>query len=346
MILVFAGAGASKAVSPDQYPTTVEFFERLPEGVTSLPLFGAITEFLGAHHPEEPLDIEQVLWAIGEWKELHSLVSDTGEFPGWLLTQRRIRKALGKEERFNPRQAIQKIAAVNKGSVDLESRINQRVYSLYRRLPEDEELAETWAPFLTHALDIDSRVDVFTTNYDLILEAVIESKGFPIETGRAQGVTSNLRMDLWDEARVDPRVRKTGLLTKLHGSLDWIRGEGETEIFVGTPQFTGEHQRHAIIYPGFKGRPQTTPFTFFHDYFRGAIEHAEAAVFIGFAFRDDAIRDIVADRLPSGIPVVVIGYGEPPPRMPFRKGQHKYLADGFSTKTAEAGLKWIEKAVQ
>ena len=30
-ILIFAGAGASKAVSPDDYPTTVEFFKRLPK---------------------------------------------------------------------------------------------------------------------------------------------------------------------------------------------------------------------------------------------------------------------------------------------------------------------------
>ena len=39
MILVFAGAGASKAVGPENYPTTLEFFERLPEQIRKDPLF-------------------------------------------------------------------------------------------------------------------------------------------------------------------------------------------------------------------------------------------------------------------------------------------------------------------
>ena len=345
MILVFAGAGASKALNPQHYPTTVEFFEGLPEAVTEAPLFQRVRQFLGGENTEVPLDIEQVLWAIGEWQEFHRLNSDVRAFPAWLIAKNRIRMVLGEGDRFDGRSAVAKYKEVNAAALDVQSSINQLVYSLYRRLPTEAEIDEAWAPLLGKALEIDPRLDVFTTNYDLVLESVVEHRGFPIETGRTQTVTPRLSVKLWDEARVDASIRKTGLLTKLHGSLDWIRGDEEDEIFVGTPQFTGEHQRHAIIYPGFKGMPNRTPFTYFHDYLRSAAEHAAAAIFVGFAFRDDVIREIVRDRFGSGIPIVVIGLGGQPPQIPFRKGQYKYLGDGFSRKAVDLALNWVEKAL-
>ena len=33
MILIFAGAGASYSIDKEQYPTTVEFWERLPDEI-------------------------------------------------------------------------------------------------------------------------------------------------------------------------------------------------------------------------------------------------------------------------------------------------------------------------
>ena len=36
MILIFAGAGASAAVSSKDYPTTVEFYNRLDKGIKAL----------------------------------------------------------------------------------------------------------------------------------------------------------------------------------------------------------------------------------------------------------------------------------------------------------------------
>ena len=36
MILVFAGAGASYAINPNKYPTTIEFFSRLDESIKKL----------------------------------------------------------------------------------------------------------------------------------------------------------------------------------------------------------------------------------------------------------------------------------------------------------------------
>ncbi|MCP5348021.1 MAG: hypothetical protein R3F41_10425 [Gammaproteobacteria bacterium] len=57
-IVVFAGAGASKAVAPEKYPTTVEFFDDLPEEITSNKLFQQVVEFLKEDSGKGPIDIE------------------------------------------------------------------------------------------------------------------------------------------------------------------------------------------------------------------------------------------------------------------------------------------------
>ena len=65
-ITIFAGAGASKAVDPDQYPTTVEFFDRLPISVATNLLFESVVAFLMQDDKNRILDIEIILWELSE----------------------------------------------------------------------------------------------------------------------------------------------------------------------------------------------------------------------------------------------------------------------------------------
>ena len=65
MILIFAGAGASKAVSPTTYPTTIEFFEKLPDNIKSNAIFKNLEGYLRQGTPQgAPIDIEEILWTI------------------------------------------------------------------------------------------------------------------------------------------------------------------------------------------------------------------------------------------------------------------------------------------
>ena len=77
MILVFVGAGGSAAVNPDQYPTTVEFFKRLPGDITQEPLFVCIREFLEARKGGKEIDIEEVLWNLDEFRDYCQASYDT-----------------------------------------------------------------------------------------------------------------------------------------------------------------------------------------------------------------------------------------------------------------------------
>ena len=68
MILVFVGAGGSAAVDPKQYPTTVEFFNRLPPGdiTGSSPSFKQSLWLPERTQKEDGqrIDIEEVLWRL------------------------------------------------------------------------------------------------------------------------------------------------------------------------------------------------------------------------------------------------------------------------------------------
>ena len=63
-ILIFAGAGASKAVNSTEFPTTLEFFEKLPTKITETPLFQQAVSFIQSQKEDKVVDIEEVLWTL------------------------------------------------------------------------------------------------------------------------------------------------------------------------------------------------------------------------------------------------------------------------------------------
>src|SRR5690349_12385731 len=64
-VVVFAGAGASVAVSPE-YPTTEGFFKTLPSSIATDPLFSRVHQFLTEKQGLKAVDIENILWRVHE----------------------------------------------------------------------------------------------------------------------------------------------------------------------------------------------------------------------------------------------------------------------------------------
>ena len=144
-----------------------------------------------------------------------------------------------------------------------------------------------------------------------------------------------MRLDttLWD-APGEPIESKYGRLTKLHGSVDWQHENGN--IIVGSSNFTGDHQNHLILYPGYKGEPDVEPFRKFHEHLQSVVQKAELAVFVGFAFRDEYINTILSN-LPPEIPKFVINKEDQFPDAPFLT-ECKHLKDGLTAETVESCL--------
>ena len=297
MILVFVGAGGSAAVDLEQYPTTDKFFKKLPSEITNDALFSSVYTFLQSEKNGETIDIEDVLGALGELQETFKKINDNTNIVGRVM-----RGSLGSINGIKDFRAFQDSIAALEGDLitPLKDKINEQVYKFYGTHPAPNKLSD-WIRLLKQLQKIDSTLEIFTTNYDLVLEDAIEQAKIDMEFGLVPGQRgTKLETAFWDPTRRPLSGNHRGLLTKLHGSMDWQRLNGD--IIVGSPYFSGDHNNQCILYPGHKGTPTEKPFIAFHEHLRKVVreeyEPLTAAIFIGFAFRDDYINNILAD-LPS-----------------------------------------------
>lgn len=334
MVLIFAGAGASKAVNPDRYPTTVEFFERLPDAIKSQDLFRFAVQYLKDQNEEgHILDIEQILWLINELKQFTSVTLQPSSLPGWFLTENRL-GTLAKtpiELRKLHQLGINATATIDR----LSSEINKLVYELYGEPPSREELQNNWLTLLTGLKNV-GLIEIVTTNYDVVIEEAIAKSGISIITGRSSGTQPLLDQTAWDLQNASVEDKEAhGRFTKLHGSVDWVRGNDR--IHVGFPFFQGKHEKHVIIYPGFKGVPSEPLFQQLHQYFHMRLSQADVVLFIGYAFRDEYINTILQRDLSQSAKILVLNPA-PVPKIPFSKASFKQVSKAFDEEGVKAVL--------
>src|SRR5262249_3605529 len=134
-VVVFAGAGASKAVNASEYPTTIEFFERLPHAISNHTVFGLATEYLSTNLSKEaPPDIEQVLWVLQELDAFMKVTSDPDAVAGWFLRGERLLRVLGITGNYG--HLIDNTPKIREIVAALISQINAQVYDFYQRQPK------------------------------------------------------------------------------------------------------------------------------------------------------------------------------------------------------------------
>lgn len=337
MIIVFVGAGGSASVDPTQYPTTVEFFQRLPQQITDDQLFTLITASLrGQKREGQPIDIEEILWRLAELEEYFLLSRNVDTIGGWMMNDNRLCQLRGNIPDYSKLQcSMGEIWASL--LIPLRNRIQALVHEFYDDSPHLNKLSNWIQFFQSLAINVDRTIEIFTTNYDTVLEKIIEQAGIKIETGR-QATSTEMKLDtiFWDNPGTPMTHPQTshGRLTKLHGSVDWQRRKGD---IICSSVYTEDPQKHLILYPGFKGTPDEEPFNKFHEHLRAVVRKADAAIFVGYAFRDEYIKDILSGLRPE-IPVHIINKDELPPELPFTK-QYKHFSNGFTTKAVHDCIK-------
>ena len=334
MILVFAGAGSSAAVDPKQYPTTAEFFNRLPDNIKQDPLFSQVHEFLATQKGEQPIDIEEILWTLDELRDYSKASLNTETISGWILAESRVNRVIANVPNLsNLRRGMRHLEQTQIET--LKHKINVLVYAFYATIPSDDKLSD-WVRLLQGLTEHELPVEIFTTNYDRVLETAIKEGKINVETGRRPDDVQPIQdMAIWDNPG-RPLTRKRGRLTKLHGSVDWQRNQEGTIIRTGSDL---ENEEHLILYPGYKGVPGEEPFVKFHEHLRAVVQQANAAIFIGYAFRDRHINTILSE-LPSKISKLVINKDDALPEGPdfsFLNGcQH--LNDGLTEESVNICL--------
>lgn len=179
------------------------------------------------------------------------------------------------------------------------------------------------------------RLNIFTTNYDRLIEAGSEIAGLHLLdrfVGSLAPIFRSSRLDIDMHynppgIRGEPRyLEGVARFTKLHGSIDWINtgmdirriglpfGSEDIHNFLNAPGFEGADSRQIMIYPNAAKDRETTEYPYvelFRDFAAAICRPNSTVVTYGYGFGDDHINRIIRDMLtiPS-THLVIISYDD------------------------------------
>lgn len=180
------------------------------------------------------------------------------------------------------------------------------------------------------------RLNIFTTNYDRLIEVGAELAGIHLMDRFVGTMTpifrsSRLNLDLHYNPpgiRGEPRyLEGVARLTKLHGSIDWIQNENEIRRiglpfganditpYLNAPGLKGSDALKLMIYPNSAKDRETAEYPYvelFRDFAAAICRPNSTLVTYGYGFGDEHINRVIQDMLtiPS-THLVVISFNDP-----------------------------------
>ncbi len=179
------------------------------------------------------------------------------------------------------------------------------------------------------------RLNMFTTNYDRLIEAGAELAGLHLLdrfTGTLAPIFRSSRLDVDMHynppgIRGEPRyLEGVARFTKLHGSIDWIDtgvdirrlglpfGSADIRSFLNAPGLSDIDSRKVMIYPNSAKDRETAEYPYvelFRDFAAALCRPNSTLVTYGYGFGDEHINRVIKDMLtiPS-THLVVISYND------------------------------------
>lgn len=155
-------------------------------------------------------------------------------------------------------------------------------------------------------LNRDYSKEVFTTNYDLIIEKSLEASQIPY----FDGFVGSYEPFFWQES-IDQFVTKNDLtqnwirLWKIHGSLSWfwkedVKTKSQKIIRIGKIEDIKEEDNELVIYPSKEkyDSSKKQPFIAYFDRLKNYLLSGELLfVFTGYSFSDQHINEIIFNCL-------------------------------------------------
>jgi hypothetical protein len=180
------------------------------------------------------------------------------------------------------------------------------------------------------------RLNIFTTNYDRLIEAGAELAGLHLLDrflGNLTPIFRSSRLDLDMHynppgIRGEPRyLEGVARFTKLHGSVDWVQadhdirriglpfGAGVFGPYLRAPGLNGASAHKLMIYPNAAKDRETSDYPYvelFRDLAAAVCRPNSALITYGYSFGDEHINRVIRDMLtiPS-THLVVIAYDDP-----------------------------------
>jgi hypothetical protein len=139
-------------------------------------------------------------------------------------------------------------------------------------------------------------LELFSVNYDLLLETALEALGVPYFDGFSGALRARFRTEIVEAEASAPGGLPAFIvrLWKLHGSVHWAWEETEV-VRLGAP-VVDEHP--AAIYPSDTKYDESrrVPFVVLQDRFRRAMQHPETLMIIsGYSFGDQHLNEMIFD---------------------------------------------------
>ncbi len=179
------------------------------------------------------------------------------------------------------------------------------------------------------------RLQIFTTNYDRLIEAGAEIAGLHLLdrfVGSLMPIFRSSRLDLDMHynppgIRGEPRyLEGVARFVKLHGSIDWVQcgeeirriglpfGAKTLDPFLKAPALAGATAHNVMIYPNASKDRETSEYPYvelFRDFAAGVCRPNSALITYGYSFGDEHINRSIEDMLtiPS-THLVVISYDD------------------------------------
>jgi len=180
------------------------------------------------------------------------------------------------------------------------------------------------------------RLNIFTTNYDRLIEAGAELAGLHLLDrflGNLMPIFRSSRLDLDMHynppgIRGEPRyLEGVARFTKLHGSLDWVQsgdeirrmglpfGDNRIDMYLKAPHLDGATAHQLMIYPNSAKDRETAHYPYvelFRDFAAAICRPNSTLVAYGYSFGDEHINRVIKDMLtiPS-THLVIISYNDP-----------------------------------
>jgi hypothetical protein len=203
-----------------------------------------------------------------------------------------------------------------KNARDLDIAICNKIYEIILEKEQDADLSHmkklvTWLNWINR----DFSKEIFTTNYDLILERAMENLQIPYFDGF---IGANepffLPQSLELESEHDEPPNSWIRLWKLHGSLGWFwkLNPDNSYRIVRLGLYAKEKETNEIvIYPS-KEKYETSrkqPFIAYFDRLKNYLQRGEGLFLIsGYSFSDQHINAIIYDSLKQNNRLHIIGF--------------------------------------
>ena len=191
---------------------------------------------------------------------------------------------------------------------------------------DQEKLYKSFYKKLMYRENTLSKINIFTTNYDLFNEKAMDDLGIIYCNGFSGGINRYFNPMTFNYAYAEQIglnnnkynvLDKYVYLYKLHGSISWVEDENSNSLFkvkeVQSPSFT--ENKNILIYPTPTKQNSSfaSPYSdLFREFQKKLLQQDNILVVIGYSFSDEHINNIIYQALAT-IPkfrLIIFSFGK------------------------------------